>query len=173
MTDPGLAPALRCLLAEDRELWVGLFSDPGTMRHIGVPQTRQQASSGFDRALAVPSGGRYRVLCDRGGNPLGIGLMAAPDDGLGSVEIGIMLIPSRRGLGLGRQGLALLIAEARACFGEAPISVQYRPTHMATVRMVSSLGFVDRGERTADGLVRALLEEGARVSINALHGVVK
>lgn len=159
MTGHFLAPTWRCLMAEDRALWVGLFSDPETMRHVGVPQSPQQASSGFDRALAVSNGGPYRVLCDRSGAALGIGLLAAPDNALGSVEIGIMLVPPQRGMGLGRRGLALLIAEARARFGQTPISVQYRPAHMATVRMVLSLGFVDRGERTADGLVRALLEE--------------
>lgn len=149
----------RRLRAEDRALWVGLFTDPGTMHHIGPPLSSQQAADGFDLALAASDGGVHRILCDSHGTACGLGLLAAPSRSVGSVEIGIILIPARRGLGMGRQGLALLIAEARARFGQVPISVKYRPAHTATVRMVTSLGFVDRGQRTAGGLVRALLEE--------------
>lgn len=154
----------RGLEPDDRGLWITLYSDPETMRHIAAPLSTEQASRSFDAAedAARRGKGGHRVLIDGSGMAIAIGALVQTQQEPVALEVGIMLVPAHRGRGQGGRGLALLVAEAEARFGDCLISVQYRPAHAATARMVAALGFVDRGECTSSGLVRAYLERSPR-----------
>lgn len=167
MTGDAVELVWRGLQPEDRGLWVSLYSDPGTMRHIAEPLSTERASRSFDVAqeAARRGDGSHRVLIDGSGTAIAIGALVQARQEPGAVEVGIMLAPAHRGRGLGRLGLALLVAEAETRFGVCPISVQYRAVHAAIARTVAALGFVDRGERTSSGLVRAHLVRSRRAAL--------
>lgn len=151
--------AWRDLRTIDRDLWLALYTDPGTMRFIGPPLSSEVAGRSFGQALDATSRGEgvHQVLVGRGAGPIGLGLLAPvrSPQGVAEVEVGIMLAECHRGRGIGRRGLALLVADARKRFGPVAISVQYRGDHVATARMVATLGFIDSGERKPPGWVRA------------------
>lgn len=153
--------AWRDLRTIDRDLWLGLYTDPVTMRFIGPPLSSEAAGRSFGQALDATSRGAgvHQVLVGRGAGPIGLGLLATVGShrDLAEVEVGIMLAECYRGRGIGRRGLALLVADARKRFGPVAISVQYRGDHVATARMVAALGFVDSGESKPAGWVRARL----------------
>lgn len=122
---------LAALHEADRALYVGLYTDPAVMRHIGPPWCPARAEADFHAALALPvralgEGMQRRVVRVAG---RGVGLLAV-DQRAGVVELGLMLHPDWQGRGIGtrvfRAALSALAAPA-----DATLQVQYAASHRA------------------------------------------
>ncbi|TXH67183.1 MAG: N-acetyltransferase [Lysobacteraceae bacterium] len=139
----------RLLEPDDRDLYLGLYTDARVMAHIGRPLTAQEAAVEFARtcrANADPSAHArcWRLVHRRNGEKLG--LMAAwcnaREPGVG--EIGIMLLPAwyARGIGLpALQGLVDQLMRDHWRWGVNEVVGRYAPGHRDAERLVQALGF--------------------------------
>ena len=79
-----------------------------------------------------------------GERPVGFMMYAKPAPGEASGEFGIwrfMISSDHQGKGYGRQALALLLTEMRACAGLRRISISYLPQNEPARRFYASFGF--------------------------------
>lgn len=113
-----MSPELRPLADDDADLYVALYTDPVTMRLVGEPLDAAAAQRSFAAALrlgALPDL-RYRlwtIRTDASAAKAGVvGLRRGPDFPAATAEIGVMLLPSWQGQGLGPAALASLALHA-------------------------------------------------------------
>lgn len=101
-------PRIRTRLIDgrDRDLYRNLYTDPSVMAHIGAAMSDAEADVVFEKVLGYnaewPMRARYWRLSEiASGGPVGLlsNLRAARDPGL--IELGIMLLPSWQGQGVG------------------------------------------------------------------------
>jgi RimJ/RimL family protein N-acetyltransferase len=146
---------LRALATGDLALFRDLYSDAGTMRHIGRPMSREWAKASLQatvEAARQPNGPQFFVVvehCSR--RAVGLCSMQAVALLERSVEIGIMLRRDARRLGFSNEALFALVTIA---FGTLPIDtvwVQYRKANRGAAKLVDALGFSEIGGSRPSG----------------------
>jgi RimJ/RimL family protein N-acetyltransferase len=134
---------LRPLEAGDRALYVALYSDADTMRHIVRAQSPEAAARGFPVALAAmrtsPPTRRFWVMCDLSG--AAVGLLGLDHDGPGSGEVGALIPPPHQGRGYATEAIAALADHAFGALGLQRLHTRHAAGHGLAAGLMSGLGF--------------------------------
>ena len=142
--------ALRPLAAGDEALYCALYTDPAVMRQIDAPLSPESARNAFSRVLrqmqAVPPRSRYWTVTrrdddGRGGDPLGLIALIPDRDGAASAEIGILLRPEARGLGVGGEAVAALVDQVFSTTDIVRLWTRHAATHAGALGIMRQLGF--------------------------------
>ena len=142
--------ALRPLTAEDEALYCALYTDPVVMRQIGAPLSSQSARDAFSRVLrqmqADPPRSRYWAVTRRGkdgsdGDPLGLIALIPDRDLEASAEIGVLLRPDARGLGVGGEAVATLVDYVFSTADITRLWTRHAATHAGAAGIMRQLGF--------------------------------
>ena len=144
----------RLIDGRDRDLYRNLHRDPAVMRHIGPPMSEAEADVVFDKVLGynaeTPVRGRYWRLSDRNtDDAIGIQSFIRPMADPASLELGMMLLPERQGLGLGIEAsqrfIDLLLGNHWGLDIET-VFARHAETNARVARLGATLGFdhVDR-----------------------------
>lgn len=140
---------LRPLAADDRDLYMRLYSDPLVMAHLGEPRTPPEADAGFLQSLDLQAcqaefPARWIAVLRRTGQGVGLlGLVA--DAARLAAEAGILLLPEAQRRGLAREALGALAAAAFERGWVAALWARHAPANQAMARVLARLGFEAEG----------------------------
>jgi RimJ/RimL family protein N-acetyltransferase len=138
------------LTAEDEALYCALYTDPVVMRQIGAPLSSQSARDAFSRVVrqmqADPPRSRYWAVTRRGkdcsdGDPLGFIALIPDRDREASAEIGILLRPEARGLGVGGEAVAALVDHVFSTTDITQLWTRHAAAHAGAAGIMRQLGF--------------------------------
>lgn len=137
---------MRPLQAEDEALFLGLYTDAETMRHIGEPLSPKRAARSFRKVLQTadvsPPERVFLTILDKlTQRPLGLCAIVQFDAGMTRAEVGMMLAAEARAQGYSKECLAWLVTLTFAMFPIGEVWVQYSPGHSIAERLVISIGF--------------------------------
>lgn len=146
----------------DRALYHALYADPRVMTHIGASMDAVGIDTLFDRVLrhnANPAArARYWQLAHaRTGEPVGIASLVREADAPHAAELGLMLLSSSHGQGIGLQVMAALVEwtmEDRGGMGIDLVIGRYADANLDVRRVGRRIGFQRRIE-FEDGSVEA------------------
>jgi len=136
----------------DLDMYVGLYTDAGVMRHIGTPQLPEVARRAFAAvlrqvSLPVPPACYWRIAWRTGGLPdAGLIAMLLDADRQGA-EIGLLLWPHSQDRGVAREAIAA-VAD-RAFSAEAPLATlwtRHTEDNVLVDSLMRRLGFAPDGE---------------------------
>lgn len=152
----------RLVDARNRALYRALYADPRVMTHIGAPMDEAGVDALFERMLrynADPAArARYWQLAHaRSGEPVGIASLVREADAPHAAELGLMLLSSSHGQGIGLQVMAALVdwtMEDRGGMGIELIIGRYADANLDVRRVGRRIGFQRRIE-FEDGSVEA------------------
>lgn len=139
-------PRLRPLEAGDEALFHALYTDPVTMRFVGVPWVPAEAAKRFRRILqrgqqSTPAD-RYLVIVGQAtADPLGICGSSHYDPVTMRLELGMMLLLRGRRLGVARGALTALVDYM---FRESPaveLYARFATANMAARNVMARTGF--------------------------------
>jgi len=138
---------LRPLQAGDEALFLGLYTDPETMRFIGKPLSVEQAASRFRKIVASqrkPSlRGRFLAMLDKATRqPLGICGTSHYDVAELRLEVGLVLKREARAQGFAREAIAALMEHIFAASSVDEIEVKFSAENRAAERGGIGLGFM-------------------------------
>lgn len=137
---------LRPMTQGDEALFHALYTDPETMRFVGAAWTRAEAAERFRRVLQRGQesalANRYLVIVEEAtGDPLGICGSSHYDPVALRVEVGVMLLPSWCGQGVGKGALAALVD----CLFQEPslleVYARFAVENSAARNLVTRVGF--------------------------------
>lgn len=135
----------RPLADGDADLFVTLYGDPATMRHVGPvldPQAAARAFAAAQRQMQLhPPLARYWRI-ETGSGECGL-LSLVPDADRRAAETGVLLPPAVQGQGI---ATAMLGRLRDALFGAGALDIlwtRHRSGHAAAVGLMRRLGFVD------------------------------
>jgi RimJ/RimL family protein N-acetyltransferase len=136
---------LRALAAGDLALFRDLYSDPATMRHIGIPLSPGQLKASLHATLDAarkPLGPRFFVIVERRRRQaVGLCSVQAVAEQERSVEIGIMLQRDARRRQLASEALSALTAVVFRTLPIDTVWVQYRKANRGAAGLFDALGF--------------------------------
>lgn len=136
---------LRALAAGDLGLFRDLYTDAGTMRHIGRPVSAEWAEASFHATLEAarePLGPRFFVIVERRRRrAIGLCSVQAVARAERSAEIGIMLGPDARRRLFATEALSALTAMALRTLPIDTVWAQYRKANRGAARLFDALGF--------------------------------
>jgi RimJ/RimL family protein N-acetyltransferase len=140
---------MRPLQAEDEALFLGLYTDAETMRHIGEPLSPERAVRVFRKILQTagvsPPERVFLAILDKLiQRPLGICAIVQFDAARTRAEVGMMLISDARTQGYSKECLAWLVTLTFAKFPIGEVWVQYSLGHSVAERLVVRMGFSPR-----------------------------
>jgi RimJ/RimL family protein N-acetyltransferase len=152
---------LRALRECDEELYCQLFCDPTTMRYIGPPWTRIEASRAFRGALegmrATPPRGLFLVLAFKAGQrPVGLCTLQNFEPAERRAELGLMLVPSGRAARVATEALIAVLAHAFATLPFDEIWVRFAVAHEAATRTAVGGGLVRHAQARPEDLAANL-----------------
>lgn len=147
------------LLADaDADLFVALYGDPATMRHVAPaldPHAAHRAFAGAQRQVrAKPPLARYWRL-DTASGARGL-LSLVPDAGGRAAETGLLLPPAMQAQGVATAALGHLCDAVLRANAFDALWTRHRVGHAAAVGLMRRLGFVP--ETPADGWQRWCLD---------------
>lgn len=137
---------LRPMTQSDEALFHALYTDPETMRFVGAAWTPAEAAKRFRRILqrgqeSTPAD-RYLVIVGESmPDPLGICGSSHYDPVAMRVEVGVMLSPQGRRLGVGRAALGALVDYM---FRESPaveVYARFAAVNRAAGNVMARAGF--------------------------------
>lgn len=144
---------LRPLGADDRDLYVRLYSDPLVMAHLGEPRTPPEADAGFRQSLDLQAcqaefPARWVAVLRRTGQ--GVGLLGLVADAASlaaeaEAEAGVLLLPEAQRRGLAGEALGALAAAAFDRGWVAVLWARHAPANQAMARVLAGLGFEAEG----------------------------
>ncbi len=166
-----LAAGVRATLLGDKDadLFVALYGDPATMRHVAPVLDLQAAHRAFAAALrqmqAAPPAARYwRLETVSGADGL---LSLVPDADGRTAETGLLLPPAAQAQGVATAALGHLCDAVLRADAFDALWTRHRIDHAAAVGLMRRLGFVP--EVPADGWQRWRLERRTwRALVDAL-----
>lgn len=133
---------------EDLPLYVSLYVDPDTMRHIGPTLTPAAAEAGFAAAMrsnaqAEPTTRTWTVARASDGVPRGLlALLHFGASGTrGEAELGALFGPASHGGGHAGHALLAAVRHAFADLGMTTLYGRHRDTHRVAMQVVEKLGF--------------------------------
>lgn len=136
---------IRPLVADDEELYCGLYTDPRLMRHIGPVLEDGHVRRSFRAAIAAST---RQSPCHiyfglrREGDDAAIGICALRDiDPTGHAEIGLMLYREAQATGLAREALDGVITWAFSTLLLDRIYGRTDPSNHAACRLARRAGF--------------------------------
>ncbi len=145
-----VSPRLRVapLCDGDEALYVALYSDAATMRHIVPAQTPEAARRGFAAALranaaAAPVRRFWALHRHDDGTP--VGLLGLDHDAPGEGEVGAVIPAAHQGRGYAHEAIAALATHAFGELGLQRLHTRHDDDHAAAAALMAGLGF----ERTA------------------------
>jgi len=152
---------LRTLRECDEELYCQLFCDPATMRYIGPPWTRIEASRAFRGALeamrATPPGGLFLVLTLKAGErPVGLCTLQNFEPAGRRAELGLMLVPWGRAARVATEALIAVLAQVFATLPFDEIWVRFAVDHEAATRTAVGGGLVRHAQSRPEDLAANL-----------------
>ena len=134
---------LRPMEDGDRALYIALYSDADTMRHIVPAQSPEAAARGFLAALAAmrasPPARRFWVMSDVSGSA--VGLLGLDHDAPGSGEVGALIPPPHQGRGYASEAIAALADHAFGALGLQRLHTRHAAGHGLAAGLMSGLGF--------------------------------
>lgn len=137
---------LRPMTQGDEALFHALYTDPETMRFVGAAWTPAEAAKRFQRILqrgqGSPPADRYLVIVGEvTPDPLGICGSSHYDPNAMRLELGMMLLPQGRRLGVGRAALGTLVDYM---FRESPaveVYARFAAVNRAAGNLMARAGF--------------------------------
>ena len=138
----------------DRRLYVQLYGDEGTMRHIGHPLEEAQARRSFAAACranqSMPPTARFWVIEEK---PMGfpLGLIGLHWNGPTSAELGVVLPPAQQGKGIATAAIRNLLEPAFDTLRIERLHTWHAAGHQLASGLMTSLGFVALREPTQHG----------------------
>lgn len=146
---------LRPLAEGDELLFHALYTDPGTMRFIKDPLTPANATRQFHKIIHRQGGsalaGGFLALVEKDAHtPLGICATSHYDPTTMRLEVGLMLLPLGRRLGVGREALTALVGLA---FEETLVDEVYARSaagNTAAKNLLARVGFRSDGIAKGD-----------------------
>lgn len=151
---------LRPLQAEDRDLYVRLYTDAAVMRYVGAALSRERAQRAFQAVLGQmaqrpPVALYWAVQHSPSEPPFGLSALVFDGDRQ-SAEAGILLLPQEQGRGYATEVVAALAN--RTFFGTTLrfLRMIHSIGHPAMPRVLEKLDFVCDGIR--DGLAHWRLD---------------
>lgn len=133
---------LRPLGPGDEALYLALYGDPETMRHVVEPPGAAALRRGFAAALAcnreAPARRRFWVMADRAdGRPVGLlGLDLAAGG-----EVGAVLAPTDQARGYATEAIAALADHAFDALGLDRLHTRHDAGHALAACLMARLGF--------------------------------
>ena len=116
------------------------------MRKIGPVLTQFQAETSFDKTLRNNAVANWRkrvwTIQNESGKQIGVLMLKRNAASSADAEIGIMLLPEANGKGLAKVALGGLVDYAFRHLGLQRIEAIFDCTHLATRKLVKSIGFV-------------------------------
>jgi len=136
---------MRRAVEADAALYCELYGDPGTMRFVGPPLSRERAERSFRKVLASldrrPIERVLLVIVEKATHRcIGIGAFQDFDPRRRRVEAGMMLRSEARGRGFGTEGLRALVDFAFATFEVDEVWIQHAADNMEARRVPIRLG---------------------------------
>ncbi|MEO9078713.1 MAG: GNAT family N-acetyltransferase [Rhodanobacter sp.] len=161
---------LRPLMKDDEPLFHALYSHAETMRFLSDPWTPSEVTKRFQKTVARQErptlGNRYLVIVGKGGlAPMGICGTSHYDPVDMRLEVGVMLLPAGRGLGVGKEALTALVGRA---FEEPLVDEVYARVaadNIAMKGLLVSVGFRPAGSVKDGGQKSAMCEWSLHRSI--------
>lgn len=138
---------MRPLTEVDKGFYVGLYTCPRTMRHIGEPLGQVDAEQAFARSLQAADDGRMLqwVLRDtEAGYAVGLLSLRPQAD---AAEFGLMLASDSRH---GRMAIEAVDGLTRHVFGSTPLTwleARHRATNRAAGQVMGALGYYQRSRQ--------------------------
>lgn len=137
---------VRPLCPHDEALYCRLYTDPGTMRHIGAPLSAAAALRNFQKACGLasrPEPAMALWIIDEKDSGAAVGLLARVRHGdvRDMAELGIMLTAEARGRGLAAEALGALVDRLFAQPGTDRLWTSHLPRNLPMVRLMRRLGF--------------------------------
>ena len=147
---------MRLLQADDETLFLDLYTDAETMRHIGEPLSPERAARSFRKVLKTASASPperifLAILEKASQRPLGTCAIVQFDGGMTRAEVGIMLVSGARAQGYSKECMTGLVTWAFAIFPIEEVWVQYSPGHSVAERSAISIGFSPGADIASDG----------------------
>ena len=151
---------LRALRECDEELYCQLFCDPETMRYIGPPWTRPEATRAFHAALeamrATPPRGLFLAMTFQADQrPAGLCTLQN-FEGVERAELGMMLVPSGRASRVATEALIAVLAQVFATLPFDEIWVRFASHHEAATRTAVAGGLVRHAQGRPEDLAANL-----------------
>lgn len=135
---------LRLLEASDEPLYLDLYGDPETMRHIGPALDRDRAGRSFRAACRAnqrqPPNARFWVVQARGTGQ-SLGLIGLHWDGEDSAELGVVLPPALQGRGVATAAITCLLPLAFDALRLARIHTRHAQAHGPASGLMTAVGF--------------------------------
>lgn len=154
---------LRPLTKDDEPLFHALYSDPETMRFIGDPWTPAEATKRFQKIISGQDWptlmNRYLVIVRKSGSaPMGICGTSHYDPVGMRLEVGIVLLLARRGLGIGRESLTALVGRVFEESSVDEIYVRFAVANIAMRNLLLRVGFRPGEDTKGAGQNRVVCE---------------
>ena len=129
----------------DESLFLDLYCDPQTMKHLGVAMKLPDAKRAFRAALSQTRGGDtcgqffWRVVTKPGAEAVGI--MGLTRTSIRSGEVGILVRPESRGRNIAVEAIAGLADYMFLDRGDQSLSACHAASNSSTARLLTKLGF--------------------------------
>ncbi len=135
---------IRPLAAEDEQLYLDLYTSPTVMAYIAPPLDTDKAKHSFQIALRlnakVPFKRLFLAICLQG-QPVGLCAVNQWNPKLGTVEVGMMVVPAWQGQGYGTEAKLALSQQVRQIFNGAQVWTQTDPANKAAVHSNITAGY--------------------------------
>lgn len=142
---------LRSIDESDEELYCELFCDAETMRYIGPPWTRAEATQAFRGVLAAtrakPARALFLVMIPKASQqPIGLCSLQNFDAAARRTEMGVMVGSQVRTQGIASEALIALIAHAFATLPFDEVWVRIVLEHVACQRTAEIIGLIQHSD---------------------------
>jgi len=135
---------LRPLGAEDEAFYCGLYTNPGLMRHIGMPLSIEAARNGFLKACQLNDETelRYRAwIIEERRRRTDIGLLGLIRNN-DTAEIGAMLLGGSQGKGFAAEAIRVLVDYAFMEHDLTSLYTRHSLDNGLAIGLMGKLGFV-------------------------------
>ncbi len=136
---------LRPLAGSDEALYVRLYGDTATMRHVGAAMTPATARRSFAAAcrdqVAEPATRPLWVL-ERAVDAVAIGLLGLHLGAARAAEVGVLIFPEHQARGYASEAIDTVADFAFARLGLLRLHARHATGHDLAAGLMASLGFV-------------------------------
>jgi RimJ/RimL family protein N-acetyltransferase len=158
---------LRSIRESDEQLYCELFCNPETMRFIGPPWSRAEATQAFRGVLAAtratPPRALFLTMVPKDAQqPVGLCSLQNLDPPGRRIEMGVMVASRLRAQGIAAEALIALIAHAFATLPVDEVWVRIALGHSACERTAVLIGLARYAEASAQDVAQNVWRWSAR-----------